>query len=57
MKPIVSVVIALLFATTGFAQERTSEHAEKALEIYRTIVEVDTSKHRGNTLRVAQYQY
>lgn len=55
MRPIVSVVIALLFATTGVAEERTSEHAEKALEIYRTIVEVDTSKHRGNTLKVAKY--
>ncbi|MDP5069896.1 MAG: M20/M25/M40 family metallo-hydrolase [Congregibacter sp.] len=32
-----------------------SEHAQKTLEIYRTIVEVDTSKTKGNTLRVAQY--
>lgn len=32
-----------------------SEHAQKTLEIYRTIVEVDTSKTKGNTIKVAQY--
>ncbi|WP_439100519.1 M20/M25/M40 family metallo-hydrolase [Congregibacter sp.] len=32
-----------------------SEHAQKTLEIYRTIVEVDTSKTKGNTIRVAEY--
>lgn len=32
-----------------------SEHAQKALEIYRTIVEVDTSKRMGNTTNVANY--
>ncbi|MFT6770713.1 M20/M25/M40 family metallo-hydrolase [Congregibacter sp.] len=32
-----------------------SEHAQKTLDIYRTIVEVDTSKTKGNTVRVAQY--
>ena len=32
-----------------------SEHAQKTLEIYRTIVEVDTSKTKGNTQRVARY--
>ena len=37
------------------AEELRSEHAERTLEIYRTIVEVDTSKNRGNTLRVANY--
>jgi carboxypeptidase PM20D1 len=31
------------------------EHAQKTLEIYRTIVEVDTSKTKGNTQRVARY--
>ncbi|MFT4873344.1 MAG: carboxypeptidase PM20D1, partial [Congregibacter sp.] len=30
-----------------------SEHAQKTLDIYRTIVEVDTSKTKGNTVRVA----
>ncbi len=49
------VVSVLLFAAAGMAQDRTSEHAQKTFEIYKTIIEVDTSKHRGNTLRVAQY--
>jgi acetylornithine deacetylase/succinyl-diaminopimelate desuccinylase-like protein len=39
----------------SFAQDRSSEHARKTLEIYRTIVEVDTSKLKGNTPKVAQY--
>jgi acetylornithine deacetylase/succinyl-diaminopimelate desuccinylase-like protein len=45
----------MLFATAGVAQDRSSEHAKKTLEIYRTIIEVDTSKNRGNTPKVAQY--
>ncbi|MFN2328810.1 MAG: M20/M25/M40 family metallo-hydrolase [Chromatocurvus sp.] len=32
-----------------------SEHAQKTLEIYRSIVEVDTSKRMGNTTKVATY--
>lgn len=35
--------------------EIPSEHAQKTLEIYRTILEVDTSKTIGNTQRVARY--
>lgn len=53
--PIVVTLIAMLLATPGVAQDRSTEHALKTLEIYRTIVEVDTSKNRGNTLKVAQY--
>jgi acetylornithine deacetylase/succinyl-diaminopimelate desuccinylase-like protein len=45
----------MLFATAGVAQDRSSEHAKKTLEIYRTIIEIDTSKLRGNTPKVAQY--
>jgi carboxypeptidase PM20D1 len=41
-------------ARRGEADTR-GEHAEKTLEIYRTIVEVDTSKTKGNTQRVARY--
>lgn len=48
-------LILLLLATAGSAQDRSSEHARKTFEIYKTIIEVDTSKERGNTLRVAQY--
>ena len=32
-----------------------SEHARKTFEIFRSIVEVDTSKTKGNTPRVAHY--
>lgn len=59
MRPIIVAAtvtaIAMLFATAGVAQDRSSEHAKKTLEIYRTIIEVDTSKNRGNTPKVAQY--
>ena len=59
MRPIIvaatATAIAMLFATAGVAQDRSSEHAKKTLEIYRTIIEVDTSKNRGNTPKVAQY--
>ncbi len=44
-----------LVSSAGFAQDRNSEHARKTLEIYRTIVEVDTSKLRDNTKKVAEY--
>lgn len=37
------------------SEEVPSEHALKTFEIYRTIIEVDTSKTRGNTPRVARY--
>jgi len=55
MVRIIVIFFVLLIATTGAAQDRSSEHAKKTFEIYKTIIEVDTSKHRGNTLRVAQY--
>lgn len=45
----------MLVATSSVAQDRNSEHAKKTYEIYKTIIEVDTSKDRGNTLKVAQY--
>jgi len=37
------------------AQDIQTPHAERTLEIYRTILEVDTSKTKGNTQRVARY--
>ncbi|MCP4301875.1 MAG: M20/M25/M40 family metallo-hydrolase [Gammaproteobacteria bacterium] len=59
MRPIIVTAtvtaIAMLLATASVAQDRSSEHAKKTLEIYRTIIEVDTSKLRGNTPKVAQY--
>ncbi|EAQ95891.2 M20/M25/M40 family metallo-hydrolase [Congregibacter litoralis] len=43
-----------VFSISASAQIE-SEHAQKTLEIYRTIVEVDTSKTMGNTIPVAEY--
>lgn len=48
--------VLLSYGATVFAQEDIPDaHAQKTLEIYRTILEVDTSKTKGNTLKVAQY--
>jgi len=52
------VVAAGLFGAVSVrAQDEAvrTEHARKTLEIYRAIVEVDTSKHTGNTPKVARY--
>ncbi|MFT4769981.1 MAG: carboxypeptidase PM20D1 [Glaciecola sp.] len=52
------MALLLLTVTVGTAAQTDlieSEHAQKTLEIYRTIVEVDTSKTKGNTLGVAKY--
>jgi len=55
MRTFILSLIAVCIAPVSFAQDRSSEHARKTLEIYRTIVEVDTSKLKGNTPKVAQY--
>ena len=56
MKRMVAVLVAILGVSGVFANEPIrSEHAQKTPEIYRTIVEVDTSKTMGNTPRVARY--
>ena len=56
MKRMVAVLVATLSVSGVYANESIrSEHAQKTLEIYRTIVEVDTSKTMGNTPRVARY--
>ena len=57
MKAIVvlSFLLASSLAPLVAADEDVSEHARKTFEIYRTIVEVDTSKTKGNTPRVARY--
>lgn len=48
-----SACLALLASQT--AAQTDEAHARKAFEIYKTIVEVDTSKAQGNTPRVARY--
>jgi len=55
MRTLILSLIVVCIAPMSFAQDRSSEHARKTLEIYRTIVEVDTSKLKGNTPKVAQY--
>ncbi len=55
MRSSIAIPIAVLLATASFADDRSSEHAQKTLEIYRTIIEIDTSKNRGNGPKVAQY--
>lgn len=51
-----TALFLVLFSTAACCEDlENSEHARKTLEIYRTIVEIDTSKERGNTPKVAQY--
>jgi len=50
------IVLAWVVSLPALAQgKELSEHALKTFEIYKTIVEVDTSKAMGNTPRVARY--
>ena len=50
-----SIILLVVFGSRTASAEDVSEHARKTFEIYRTIVEVDTSKTKGNTPRVARY--
>lgn len=50
-----TVTLSLFFCGLAAAETIPSHHAARTLEIYRNIVEVDTSKTRGNTLPVARY--
>ena len=55
MLKLVPMLLVTLLPGLADAQDRLSEHARKTLEVYRTIIEVDTSKHTGNTPKVATY--
>ena len=55
MKILIAAIIAVCLTPVALAQDRSSEHARKTLEIYRTIIEIDTSKRTGNTPKVAKY--
>jgi len=55
MRNPVLLLLVILLPALAISQDRSSEHARKTLEIYRTIIEIDTSKHTGNTPRVAKY--
>lgn len=45
----------LLLPVICLAQDRNSEHARKTLEIYKRIIEVETSKNLGNVPEVANF--
>ena len=55
MRTLVLPLLVILLPALAVSADRSSEHARKTLEIYRTIIEVDTSKHTGNTPKVAKY--
>ena len=56
MRFLATALLALAIAAPAAANDVIeTEHAQRTLDIYRTIVEVDTSKTKGNTLKVAQY--
>jgi len=49
------LLLVLLWPLAGAAEPIRSDHAQKTLEIYRSIIEVDTSKTKNNTQKVARY--
>jgi carboxypeptidase PM20D1 len=53
--PIFMLLLGLLTSAVSATAVEDSAHARKTLEIYTTIVEVDSSKARGNGRKVAQY--
>lgn len=55
MRTVLTLLCLFTLFNTSYAQDRNSEHARKTFEIYKTIVEVDTSKTRDNTKKVAEY--
>jgi acetylornithine deacetylase/succinyl-diaminopimelate desuccinylase-like protein len=57
MKKIILLLAAVLLpVASAMAQpDMPSDHARKTFEIFRTIIEIDTSKAMGNTPKVAQF--
>ena len=55
IRKLVIFAATLLSLTTVAAEEPNSEHARKTLEIYKHIIEVETSKNLGNVPEVANY--
>ena len=45
----------LWLVTPALAQDRNSEHAKRTLDIYKTIIEIESSKNLGNVPKVANY--
>ena len=56
MKIILLLAAVLLPVAGVMAQpDMPSDHARKTFEIFRTIIEIDTSKAMGNTPKVAKF--
>ncbi len=55
MKKFICLLLSVLPVTAAAQGEQLSEHALKTFEIFKTIIEVDTSKAMGNTPKVARY--
>jgi acetylornithine deacetylase/succinyl-diaminopimelate desuccinylase-like protein len=56
MNRLIAFLFTLTFLSPAMAQDKPlSAHALKTFEIFKTIVEVDTSKAMGNTPKVARY--
>lgn len=55
MKNLLLILLVAFVAPLPAHEEELSEHAIKTFEIYKTIIEVDTSKAMGSTPQVARY--
>jgi acetylornithine deacetylase/succinyl-diaminopimelate desuccinylase-like protein len=51
----IAAAVSLLLLTPVFAQVRNSEHARKTFEIYKHIIEIESSKNLGNVPEIANY--
>jgi len=52
---VLALATSILISGGVAAQDRNSEHAQKTLEIYTRIIEVETAKNLGNVPEVANY--
>ena len=55
MKITLAVLVAMLAALPVAAQDRSSAHARKTLEIYTHILAIESAKNLGNVPKVANY--
>ena len=55
IRVLLSALVLSLFPAGVSAADRNSEHAEKTLEIYTNIIEMETSKNLGNVPGMARY--
>lgn len=55
MKAISILTSVLLFSSFTYAEDIPSTHAQKTLEIYRTLIGIESAKNLGNVTKVASY--